>query len=217
MEPPRIPGRFSLVHGGGQPPHQVLEVPGEPAPRPGEGHPLGAHPMGRARKPSQDRFDLQAPPAQIEVPPRGGDPAGVVAGRGREATLGAEQLPASQLDGDHHPGWLEDHVSDRHPRQVHQALECSRDAHGIGLLGSVGLATPNLETTCARHTGSRRERRADMLRPSDAKREQIVTPAHRNRSSCPTRGTPWSSRRDHPHPCPKTQFLIPPPSVASGP
>ena len=40
-----------------------------------------------------------------------------------------------------------------------EALECCGDAHGVGLLGSVGVVTPNLGTTRARHADGRRARR----------------------------------------------------------
>jgi len=98
--------------------------------------------MRRAAKPSQDRSDLEAPAPEVEVPPGGGDRAGVVARPGAVAALGTAQLSAAQLDGDDHPGRLEDHFGDSHPGQVHEALECSGDAHGIGLLGSVGVSDP---------------------------------------------------------------------------
>lgn len=121
--------------------------------------------LGGTVDPTEIGPNFEAPPAQIEVPPRRGDRAGVVTGIGRVLALGAVPLPASQLDGDHHSGRLEDHGGDRHPGQVHEALQCSGDANGIGLLGSVGVATPNLETIRARHPDTRCERRAHLLRP----------------------------------------------------
>jgi hypothetical protein len=154
-----------LVHGGGEAPDQVLGVSGEPGAGPGEGHLLGAGALGGTVDPTEIGPNFEAPPAQIEVPPRRGDRAGVVTGIGRVLALRAVPLPASQLDGDHHSGRLEHHGGDRHPGQVHEALQCSGDANGIGLLGSVGVATPNLETIRARHPDTRCERRAHLLRP----------------------------------------------------
>lgn len=52
---------------------------------------------------------------------------------------------------DDHLRRIEVHVGDGDPGQAHQTLECCGDAHGFGLLGSVGFAAPNLRTARARH------------------------------------------------------------------
>jgi len=46
-----------------------------------------------------------------------------------------------------------------------------------------------------------------MPRPAITKPGQIVSPTHRHRSPCPTRRTPSSFRRDHPHSYRKTHYL----------
>ena len=51
-------------------------------------------------------------------------------------------------------GW-NSHVGDGDAGRSQQTLEYSGDAHGLGLLGSVGLAAPNLRTTRACHADPR--------------------------------------------------------------
>ena len=145
------PAQRGLVHGGGEPADQVLEVTGEPGPGPGEGDPFGVHPVDRAVDPTQIGSHLETPPAKIEVPPARGHRPGVVASLGHKPAFRARQLPASQLHRHDHFRRMELHVGDGHPGQVHEALEYSGDSHGIGLLGSVGVPAPNLEVPRAGH------------------------------------------------------------------
>jgi len=67
-DPDQPPDR-GLVHPGGQPRHQVLDVTGEPRLRPGERHLLGAHPMLWAGKAAQPGLDDQPQAAKVQVPP----------------------------------------------------------------------------------------------------------------------------------------------------
>ncbi len=141
-----------LVHGGGQPPDQILEIASETRPAPSEGNAFGAHPMVEAAHPAQIGAHLQTPPAQVEMPPRRGDRPGVVAGLDGELALRAVQLAAPRPDGDHHPGATEHHGADGHPGQVQQALECSVDTHGfgsprLGLLRSSEPREPSVRVT----------------------------------------------------------------------
>jgi hypothetical protein len=104
----------------------------------------------------------------------------------------------------HHLGRLKVHVGDGDPGQVHQALECSSGSHGIGLLGSVVFAAPNLETTRTRHVdGYRSDLVAGSPRPT-GKRVRMTGTTGRTNNRCPTTRTPWSFQGDSPHSCGKT-------------
>jgi hypothetical protein len=54
-------------------------------------------------------------------------------------------MTTAKLHGHDDPKLLEADLGDGDPGQVQKALECSGDSHGLGLPGSVGFATPNLE------------------------------------------------------------------------
>jgi hypothetical protein len=164
-----------LVHRGRQPADQVLEVPGEPRTCPGERDPFGPDPMRGAVQPAQVRPDLQPPRTQVQVPPRRGHRPPVVLRLGREHAQRAVQLPGRELDGDDHRGRLELHLVHGDTGQAQKTLECCRDAHGLGLLGSVGFASPNLETTRARHPTSPSEGLTDTPQHGQANEYRSVT------------------------------------------
>ena len=75
----------------------------------------------------------------------------VIAGPGGEPALRAAQPSRAQLDGHDHFARLEVHLGDGDSAQVQKALECCGGTHGIGLLGSFGFLTSNLETTRGCH------------------------------------------------------------------
>jgi len=77
---PHQPADRGLVHPGGQPRHQVLEVAGAARLDPSERDLLGADPVLGAVDPAQFGLDDQPQAAKVQVPPAGVDPAGVIAG-----------------------------------------------------------------------------------------------------------------------------------------
>ena len=141
------PGQRGLVHGGRQPAHQVLEVPGEPGTGPGERHTLGDDPVHRAAQPPQVGPDPQPPGGQVQVPPRRGHRSGVVPGLGGEFTPRATQQPRPQPHADHDRVGAELHIGHGDTGQVQQALEYRGDTHTFGPPGSVAVAAPNLTAT----------------------------------------------------------------------
>ena len=65
----------------------------------------------------------------------------VIAGLGGEPAHRTAQLSRAQLQRHDHLGRLEVPFGDGDSAQVWEALECSGDTHGIGLLGSFGFVT----------------------------------------------------------------------------
>jgi hypothetical protein len=141
---------FGLVHGGGQVPHQVLEVFGELGAHPGKGDALGPHPVGGTDKAPQVGPELQAPHTQIQMAPAGSHGPGVVAVAGGVVALGAHQPPPSQDDGDGHRLGVEGYVDDVDAGQGQKALKCSGDAHGRAPFGFAVLTATNLPGLRAR-------------------------------------------------------------------
>jgi hypothetical protein len=70
-------------------------------------------------------------------------------------------------------------ISVRDIGQSQKTLECCRDAHGLGLLGSVCFAAPNLKTTRARHPRALPMSLADPPAARPGKRTQISDPPQR--------------------------------------
>jgi len=121
-----------FVHASRQPRQQVIEVAGQLRSGPGERDTLDDHPVGGAAQPPQHGAQLDLPRAQIEVPPRRRDRAGVVASSSRVAAVTAYQPPSSQRDRDPHDRGQELDVGDVDTIKAQQALECSSDARGRG-------------------------------------------------------------------------------------
>jgi hypothetical protein len=145
------PAHRRFVHGGGQPPDQVLEVSAVMRAGPGEGHRLPAHPVGRTAHTAKLRLDLQAPGAEVQVPPRRRHRATVIASGGGELAGGAHQQAAAQRHGDHHPVRLEHHATDPHAGQAQEARECSGDAHRGRTPFGLASTPPKVGTPRARH------------------------------------------------------------------
>ena len=62
-------------------------------------------------------------------------------------------MATAEPHGHDDPELLEADLADADPGQVEEALECSGDPHGLGLLGSLGLATPNLGACVSNNWG----------------------------------------------------------------
>ena len=126
---PRQPAGRGLVGLGRQPGDEVLEVAREAGAVTGERDALHAHAMFGATNPPQLGVNLQAPTAEIQVPPDRVVMLLVLAVARGVRALRAMKATAAQRDRDHHMAGLEADRPNPHPRQIEQARECARDAH----------------------------------------------------------------------------------------
>jgi hypothetical protein len=128
---PHQPGDRALVGPGRKPRHERLEVAREVRTGARERDGLGAGAVDRAPQPPQLCMNLQAPHAEVQVPPRRVDWARVEAPATPVTALWADQVPAPQRDVDHDPSRLEPHPPNPDPVQAQQARECRREAHVV--------------------------------------------------------------------------------------
>ena len=113
--PPRHPaqaGDRGLVHPRGQPRQQVVEVPGQVRPRPGEGNGLHHHAVIGAAQTTQLGPDLEPPRPQVEMTPARRRRSGVVAEAGSCTRSGSTQPSPAQGYGDDHDRGQELHGDD---------------------------------------------------------------------------------------------------------
>jgi hypothetical protein len=125
------PADRRLVHGGGEPSHQILEVRGEGGSRSPEGYPFDSNAMVRTGEPAQLGADLQTPAAEVEVPPDRRRWPGVVASPGRERAERAIETPSAQGHRDGDGVRAEGDAGDPDAIEAHKVLECGGDAHGL--------------------------------------------------------------------------------------
>jgi hypothetical protein len=191
---PEEPADRGLVHPGGQPRHQVLEVAGEARLDPSERHALGAHPMLGAVDPAQFGLHDQPQAAKVQVPPAGVDRAGVVAGPAGVGAVRAGEPAAAQGDRDGDLRRLERDVAHRGTRKGEQAVECSSDAHGRW---TSGLRLRHLQPygrACARHP-SRSQHLVGVLLPASSSAKDPRRTHIQFRSPRLSHGRPSPTRR----------------------
>ena len=124
-------GDRGLVHRSRQPSDQLLEVAGEPRPVPRERHRFHSHAMLGALKPSELGAELEAPDAEIEMPPARLDRLLVVAVARGELAQRALEPPSPQRHRHDHPIGVKLNLPHPDPVEIEQARECPTGAHVV--------------------------------------------------------------------------------------
>lgn len=183
---PGQPAGRGLVGLRRQPRDQVLEIAGEPGAVTGERDALHQRTVLGATEPPQPGVHLQAPAAEIQVPPDRVVMLLVLAiARGVRA-LRAIKAPTTQRDRHHDPAGLKADRPNPHPRQVKQAEECSADAHGRRPpVRRLRTREPTVRTRARRQPPARH--------PADSE-ESLLRPRN------PRRSAPRSHLRSSPEP-----------------
>ncbi len=197
-----------LVHRGGQPAHQVLEIGAEPGSNSGKRNPLGDHPMGGTIQSDKIGLYFESPGTQIQMSPRRRHRTSVITGSGVECTQGAAPGPRAQDHVDDHPGGEELNADDGDARKAHEMLECSGGTHGFGSFGTVVLdKLPSLGPAPACHSTGPGP--YPLKAPLGHPRSGMVPGSPSGTVPCPpTREYPGSDRLGHPHVCRKTRTPV---------
>ena len=127
---PRQPAGRRLVGLRRQPRDEILEVAGKARAVTSERDALDVHAMLRTAQPPQPDVNLQAPTAEIQMPPdRVVMLLVLTMARGVRA-LRAMKATTTQRDPHANPIGLKADRTDPHTGQIEQTTECARDAHG---------------------------------------------------------------------------------------
>jgi hypothetical protein len=165
-------------------------------------------------------MDLQAPHAEVQVPPGRVHRAGVEAPAGPVPALRTDQLAAAQRDLHNDPSRLEVHRAHPDPVQAQQARECRREAHVVLPRKPLDLhhqaasltrrAAPHALGSCARRSVKGAATRLAALgpdgprltaRPRSADPHPTVAHRAQPRRRSPSPERPLSHRiRSEPHP-----------------
>ena len=174
---PREPAGRCLVGLRHQPRDEVLEIAGEAGAVAGERDALHQRAVLGAAQPPQPGVNLQAPTAEIQVPPdRVVTLLVLPMARGVRA-LRATKATTAQRDRDNDSVTLELDRADPHTGQVKQTRECGRDAHG-----------PNLQLGDLEHPRAYGPTRARLPSPQSnpaTSKESLLRPRNPGRSPRP--------------------------------